>query len=76
MSENCVFRPIRTILGGHFSDILSTFLFSGLSSDLPVTGYKVKVWFRPVQIRWRPPRNHVFSKVQGVPDSKIGLESG
>ena len=30
-----VFRPLRTIVG-HFSDILSTFPFSGLSNDLPV----------------------------------------
>ena len=43
MSENCVFGPSgqfldlsRTLLR-HFSDILSTFPFSGLSNDLPVT---------------------------------------
>ena len=46
MSENCVFSPsrqffdmFRTILR-HFSDILPTFPFSGLSNDSPVTTLK------------------------------------
>ena len=43
MSKNCVFSPSRPFLDifrtifRHFSDILSTFPFSGLSNDLPVT---------------------------------------
>ena len=43
MSENCVFGPSGQFLDifrtffRHFSDILSTFPFSGLSNDLPVS---------------------------------------
>ena len=43
MSENCVFSPSGQVLGHfrtffrHFSDILSTFPFSELSNDVPVT---------------------------------------
>ena len=43
MSKNCVFSPSGRFLDifqtffRHFSDILSTFPFSGLSNDLPIT---------------------------------------
>ena len=46
MSENCVLSPSRQFLDifrtfvRHFSDILSTFLFCGLSNNLPVTSLK------------------------------------
>ena len=37
MSENCVFQSLLDNFWEHFSDISSTFPFSGLSNDLPVT---------------------------------------
>ena len=49
-SKNC-FQPLRTIFG-HFPDNFSTFPFSGLSNDLPVTRF----------VPWRKPQNKELAK--------------
>ena len=58
------FQPLRTIFGHfrtffrHFSDILSTFPFSGLSNDLPVTTLKGP----ESHVKWPPKKQQKKNK--------------